>query len=243
MPPPAVSSNLSSNIKHIAVVKGAREVTLAGTADLSYWRDRLKGEGLYPYRGDDGRADVLISAVASKWMGVTFRELSISVFVCENEAGTSPDGVFLVAAFNSSRFFAWCERTMFQTPYRHADIEVQKGPPTSFKLLEGADVVLDAEQPTQTAAASASDVVWDVKIFLPMAATAKPSPGKLFHARLSGHTEIYPFSPTSDVVRFARSPHFPEIECLVDSHFAASEWQIRRWATHARSKTFDRERR
>jgi hypothetical protein len=103
----------------------------------------------------------------------------------------------------------------------------------SFELLDGHDAVLHAEQSADVSAVRKSDIVWDAKIYL-------PASHKLFYARLSGLTETYPFSRSSDVLKLTRSRRYPIIECLIDSHFAPSEWQVRRCATHARSKTVDR---
>ena len=87
------------------------------------------------------RARVLVVACDSKFFGVRFRELSFSVFVHRPDASEGSDAAFLVQAFNSSRFFAWSERTWFSTPYRHGMIDVDVGLPAATRLgLEGQTV-------------------------------------------------------------------------------------------------------
>ena len=76
-----------------------KEVTLYGTANLSFWEAVLHKEGLFPYHEAD-KAVLLISAMDAKWRGFKFKEFVIAVGVCLNENGTSLDGYFLPHAFN-----------------------------------------------------------------------------------------------------------------------------------------------
>ena len=134
-------------VKYFAELAHVREVSLLGSADLGFWAERLRGEGLTPVE-HAGRARVLVVACDSKFFGVRFRELSFSVFVHRPDASgrvgrpaPSADAAFLVQAFNSSRFFAWSERTWFSTPYRHGMIDVNVGLPAAMRLgLEGQTV-------------------------------------------------------------------------------------------------------
>ncbi len=134
-------------MKYVAELAHVREVSLLGSADLGFWAERLRGEGLTPVE-HAGRARVLVVSCSSKFFGVRFRELSFSVFVRRPDASggvgrpaPSADAAFLVQAFNSSRFFAWSERTWFSTPYRHGTIDVDVGLPGSLRLgLEGQTV-------------------------------------------------------------------------------------------------------
>ena len=98
--------NSSSERTYISTITDVREVALAGTADLAYWRERLRGEGLAPL-DDDGRASLLLTAIESKFRGIPFRELSISVLL-------PGGGAFLAHAFNSSRLLAFAERMDMQ---------------------------------------------------------------------------------------------------------------------------------
>src|SRR5262245_27736743 len=110
-------------IKWVAELAQVREVSLLGTADLAFWKDRLRKESLVPAE-KDGKAQLLIVAADSKFMGFRFRELSFSVLVSRPEEGLPRAAAFLVHAFNSSRLFAFSERVFFSTPYRHGDVRV-----------------------------------------------------------------------------------------------------------------------
>ena len=140
-------------MKYVAELAHVREVSLLGSADLGFWAERLRVEGLTPVE-HAGLARVLVVACDSKFFGVRFRELSFSVFVRRPDVSEGSDAAFLVQAFNSSRFFAWSERTWFSTPYRHGVIDVDVGLPAAMRLgLEGQTVfsaVMSADSNTQT---------------------------------------------------------------------------------------------
>jgi hypothetical protein len=99
-----------------AALTGVLELSLVGTVDAAPWRSRLAPERLRPAERD-GRARVMIVAAAARTLGVRFRELSFSLLV-DNDAAV------LLQAFNSSRFFAWCERVFFSTPYARGRLDV-----------------------------------------------------------------------------------------------------------------------
>src|SRR5688572_579796 len=104
---------MSKPITYVAELQHVREVSLLGTADLAYWEERLASHGLQA-ADHDGRAKILIIAAEGKYLGLRFRELSFSVVAYElDEKLRRRDGAFLVQAFNSSRLFAFCERTLF----------------------------------------------------------------------------------------------------------------------------------
>lgn len=225
-------------VKYIATVKGSAEVTLHGTADFTFWQNRLRKERLFPYRAGS-RAELVLSAVESRWLGVRFRELVLTVVVSHRQNGSTRDGYFLFAAYNSSRVFAWIERTAFRTPYWHGNIEVRAADPASMKLLE-KDVIFHAERASGIEPTRAGEEVWEGPIFLPRDAANQTEPGKLFHARLGGHTEVYPFSPTADLLKLDPYQHHSALQDLVESNFAGTEWHVRPQATHARSRTYAR---
>ncbi len=223
---------------YIAELHDAQEVTLVATADLGFWRDQLQEENLFPH-DRHGQAELLISAVSSRYRGVKFKELSIGAFVSDRPDGTSRDGFYLASAFNTSRLFSFIERFCFQTPYRHARIEIGAQSSPSFKLIAGAVTLLHAEKSAVSSAARTSQETWEGRIYLPRCRTRKSAQGKLFFARISGHTEAYSFAPASDI--FALNPNGPAaIRWLLESQASGVEWHIRRQATHARSKTYDR---
>src|SRR4051812_37282299 len=184
-------------VKYVAELAHVREVSLLGTADLAYWRDRLRGEDLVPAERD-GRAQVLIVAADSKYLGVPFREVSFSVLVAAHR-GVPTDGAYLVRAFNSCRFFAFCERAFFATPYDHGDVRVSASPPVSVQLGLGGEVVFRAELHAGGAASREPSQLdeggWSGPVFLPRGRRGTGE-GRLFVARIRGRTRTEPFLPS-----------------------------------------------
>ena len=99
-------------VKFVATVYPVREVSLLGSADFAFWADRLAADHLVPM-AIEGEARVMICASDAKYMGIRFRELSISIF-CQRQDGNQQEAVYLLQAFNSMRWFAWVERRMFR---------------------------------------------------------------------------------------------------------------------------------
>jgi hypothetical protein len=50
-----------------------------------------------------------VSSINAKLHGIPFRELSFGVFVSRREGSATQEGVYLVRAFNSVRFFAFVD--------------------------------------------------------------------------------------------------------------------------------------
>ena len=136
-------------LKYIAEPNHVREVSLVGTADLPYWKRWLEKEDLIPTESD-GKAQLLIMAVAMSYMGIKFQELSFSVFVSDRNEGGRTDGMFLVHAFNSSRLFAYCERVSFSTPYYHGKVSVSANVPASIQLVDHGTFIFGAQMHTGT---------------------------------------------------------------------------------------------
>ena len=131
-------------VKWISQLAHVREVSLLGTADLAYWKDRLQEEKLFPAERD-GQAQVLIIAADSKYWGVRFRELSFSVLVCPHEERTLQNAAYLLGAYNSLRLFAFVEQRFFSTPYSHGDVRVSASLPAFVHLVKNKEVVFGAE--------------------------------------------------------------------------------------------------
>ena len=127
-------------VKWAAELAHVREVTLLGTADLSFWKDWLVEQDLRPSE-HDGKAQLLIVAADSKYMGICFRELSFSVLVSTQEVGAQQDAVYLVRAFNSSRLFTFCEQVIFSTPYCHGDVRISASFPFAVHVVKNGEVV------------------------------------------------------------------------------------------------------
>jgi hypothetical protein len=226
-------------IKWAARLAGVREVTLHGVADLAYWTDRLAPEGLSPLAGD-GRAQLLLIAAAARFRGVRFRELNFSVVVAPTGATTaSTDAVYLVHAFNSNRFFAWCERTLFSTPYTHADVRVDAGAPASIELSQNGRTVFRAARLAIPGAPRPLPAPggWAGAVHLPRQSLR--SPARHFVAEIRGETESVAFD-AGDNVTLNPSPDAAIIQSLVDSRFTPTQWELRPVANHSKSKTYTR---
>src|SRR5688572_22286702 len=134
----------TTNICYIAEPKHVREVTLTGTADFRFWSDFLKADGLAPVRcGDD--AQVVVVGAEMVYLGLRFTEVSFSVRAVLAEKSSSSSGMRLLHAFTSNRVFAWCERTLFKTPYGHRQGRVSVQGRPSLQLDIQAARVLSAE--------------------------------------------------------------------------------------------------
>lgn len=224
-------------IKFVADISPVREVTLSGAADLAYWTERLTKENLQPLPRD-GRAQVLIVAVESRYLGIPFRELSFSVIASE-PGDYGRDGAFLVRAFNSNRLFTFCERNFFSTPYHHADVFVKASYPPSIRLSRRGAVVFVAEagrahrEPVRRGPGG-----WHGPVFLPR--NERDHDGRAFVAKLHGQTDVYPFFPALDSSTIRPMTNDDAFQELLDSQFVATEWSIRENARHAKSKTYRR---
>jgi hypothetical protein len=232
------NTGADTTISYITEIEHVKEIMLVGTADLRFWTDHLKNEDLVPY-DDNGTAQLAITGTQLRWMGVGFRELTISVAVSSCEDGRLHDGYILVHAYNSVALLAWIERVMFHTPYYHGMIEVEARVPASIQLRKGQDTVFHAGMSERMPSAEQIDTPWAGPIFLPRRTTISRGMGEFFFARLAGPVEIYPFDPTSDTLVLPSS-HDSVWDWLRESDFTGREWRIRKNATHAKSKTYQR---
>jgi hypothetical protein len=214
---------------YISTIRDVREVALRGTADLAYWRDRLRPEGLTPF-DENGRASLLLTGIEAKFRGIPFRELSISLQVSED--GATPSGAFLAYAFNSSRLLALAERVFFQTPYHRARLTVDEKTPARLGIALGNNTLFAARMDSPRPPSRREAVLFDGPIYL-------PGSRHVFYARLSGPADVYPFQPedSASIVPNAKAPIFAG---LLESGFKGTEWLARAGAVHARSRTYRR---
>ncbi len=236
---------MQTNVKWTATLTHVREVSLLGTADLVFWKDRLSKEELVPAERE-GKAQVMIVAADAKYMGIRFSELSLSVLVHHDRTGIRLDGAYLLRAWNSRRAFAFCERVLFRTPYRHGDVRVSASARASIQLADRRELVFLAEmQPDDPTAPSREPLCcgpggWEGPIFLPGKGAATGHDGKFFFARITGQTKTYPFLHGQDSVTIKPVGGCEILAALLESNFAAEQWAVRENATHAKSKTYRR---
>lgn len=229
------------SIKWAAELDRVRELSLAGTADLDFWREHLREHDLVPAESQDGQAQIQVVAADATFMGVRFRELSFSVLVRAPEREYPQGATYLVGAFNSSRFFAYCERAFFSTPYDHGDVRLSGSPPASIHLAKNEEGVFRAElRAMGREPARRGEQSWMGPVFLPEARPGKVRQGNLFYARLSGQTQTYPFLPDQDSLMLAPAPASTVLQLLHHSRFTGKEWAVREAAAHAKSKTYKR---
>jgi hypothetical protein len=231
-------------IRWAATLPHVREVSLLGTADLGFWKDRLREEDLVPLERD-GEAQVMLIAADSKFIGIAFRELGVSVLARPDPPADGTEGAYLLRAWNSFRFFAFCERAFFATPYSHGDVRVRVAAPAAVRLVVEGKPILSAEMGAATGAparppAASAGSGWEGPVYLPGRGNDRGRGGKMFFARLRGRTETFPFLPSRDTLTLTPSQEVGAIQPLADSHFAATEWVLRADATHSKSRTYRR---
>ncbi|MDB5323733.1 MAG: hypothetical protein JWN40_5364 [Phycisphaerales bacterium] len=237
---------MNTEIKWAAKLAHVKEVSLLGVADLAYWEGRLRHDNLFAAQRD-GKAQVMIVATDSRFMGVPFREFSVSVLAFENGTGGRRDGAYLVHAWNSCRFFAFCERVFFSTPYSHGEVRVSTAAPVSIHVAEKGRVLFEAQMRSADVAGSGRKPSssgaggWDGLVFLPRRNAIPVERGKFFHARIAGHTETFPFLRETDALTMNPGNGNGFLAALANSNFAPEQWVVRADATHAKSKTYKRE--
>jgi hypothetical protein len=217
--------------KYVTEVQNVREVTLIGSADLAYWQEHLAKERLFPYIVDR-QAELIINAVELKWMGIDFKELIISLPVCESRDGDAMDGYYLVQAFNSSRLLALSEKLFFQNPYAHGTLEVNAQVPAFLSVAAGQSRSFLAEMSETNTSSSPGEEDLEGRIFVPN--------NKVSFAKLSGAFESYPFLHGQDTLEIETEASSRAFRWLVESNLTGKEWRIRRNGTHARSRTYKR---
>lgn len=223
-------------IKRAARLEGVVDVTLFGTASLEYWTNQLEDEALEPI-DTSGSAQIMIISSEGRFWGQRFRELSISVLARPVERPEDRDGAYLVAAFNSNRFFAFCERRFFSTPYEAEYIEVGCGEKTGFSISRDEGEALEAEVSHSVTFDAAQPDTWGGPVYLP---TIPGSDRRLgFMARIEGKTVVLPFA-AEDTTVLTGCDRPGVFQHLSQSGFYPSEWRIRPTAVHEKSKTYER---
>jgi hypothetical protein len=80
---------------------------------------------------------------------------------------------------------------------------------------------------------------WEGPVLLPRRHRGGDQDGKLFFAKVSGLTRVYPFQ-AADSLKLNAVEGCGIAQQLADSHFVGREWFARDDANHAKSKTYSR---
>ena len=227
------------DIKRAACLENVVDVTLVGTSSFDYWIEQLRPEGLHPVE-TDGHARILIIAAEGRFFGQTFQELSISVLARPFESPDSSQGALLLGAFNSNRFFAFCERTFFGAPYRYAAVSVSSRKPIGFSVGVPNRDRIHAALSSKIKLPDRQLDSWRGTVYLP-GSGPKRAGTKAFWASIEGATNIRPYGD-NDEFEFETSDQSSVLHHLKRSKFKPLEWRIRPSATHEKSKTYARVR-
>lgn len=242
--PKDVLTTMVPHVTWTAQLNHVRDASLLGSAELSFWRDRLAGEELTPV-DRVGRTNILIVSAAGRFMGVRFRELSVSVIVSSVAVAAETTSCFLVRAFNSNRFFTFCERRFFSTPYDYADVEVVHDIPTAITVTQHGRTFFQAsmqrgDTPTTRTPTHVREEALVARIMLPSRMHSTRRQRKMFFARISGNTHVYPFMAGEDTVVIHPQADGDVFHTLLESDFLPEQWIVRSNAAHAKSRTYNR---
>jgi hypothetical protein len=210
--------------KYVAVVNNVKELRLIGKANLDFWNRQLTDKPFQVFN-NEGFAEIVLAATELVWRGFRFNELMMTIRVAEKNDPHQQIGVFLLQAYNSNRFFAFCERLFFSTPYDCGQSGLSEKMPGRMNL----DNIFEAKMSEAHRSTSEMDEDWEGAVFLP-----KNQGEKYFIAKLSGRTEVAAFAE-SDQIKFAGGSVF---DLLKQSDFKGIEWRSRKNAFHAKSKTY-----
>jgi len=216
---------MTNTVKYVTIVDPVLEVTLIGTASLATWQPHLEAEELAI---ETNKVHVVLSAVETRYMGILFKEFSVSLLLDEHQ-------VLLLHAFNSNRLFAWAERQLFHTPYYHGDILVQEN---RIAIREQGHPLIEVSLPDKATVLRSGDET--VERVVVMKRSSHSVKRHYFHARLEGHTRY--FDTTESTPHYFDSTQLnPTLSTLRQSNFRLQDWSVRSHARHSKSNTYQQE--
>lgn len=221
--------------RYPTVVRPVEDVGLTGTADLDPWREMLSRSGVHPFLATPERVEVQLFGARTKFKGIRFTELSVSLTICHDPDGQARDGVLLVTAVNTVRFFAWVERTVFKTPYEHGAVDLDAGMAPSFSAATKQGAVVQATGARDGRERHPGDGHWEAPIYVPPRG-AEPT-ARCFFGRLMGASVAFGYDPEVDTLHVEPAGN-AALELLAASGFAPLAWQVRTGAEHARTKSY-----
>lgn len=212
-------------IQFVTSIAPVLEVTVIGTAECAPLIPYLKAEEQAIRHAQD-RTAVVISAVDSRYYGMRFQELSISIQLDDSE-------FFLAHAYNALPYFAFVERVFFRTPYYTGKTNVDSN---HLRATHDGSLVIEAALAADVTPIRTVDESEQILVRLPKALRKSASRQHYFYARLEGLTEYYPLTP--DAVNIAPDASEPIWKLLRDANFQAVQWRYRAAGRHHKSKTY-----
>ena len=216
------------NAKYAATVENVKELRLTGNANLEFWNKHFADKPFQVF-DNQGFAEITISATELVWKGFRYNELTITLALAEKDNPHKQVGVFMLHAFNTNRFFAFCERAFFSTPYYFGRINLQETGLFSMNASGHKQVLFTAEMSETERPINEVNDNWEGAVFL--------KKEKYFIAKLLGETKVYPFLESDKIILKSDAKH-SVFEQLINSGFMAKEWRWRADAFHAKSKTY-----
>ena len=218
------------NLKYVATVDPVDEFMLMGTADSEFWIQRLAEYDLTPIE-TEGRTRLVIAFFRSRYLGMPFTEAIISVDAKANNRDT----FFLVAGFQSNRFFAFTERHHFMTPYHHASINIRETNTTSLiEFKSKAAGSLELSIPL-TKSPRVDNYDWEGAIHFNH--SKQPHHHLVFGARMRAQRKIYTIEKEKLLVDIQPTPASSALHSLTESEFRPTEYSRCPHALHARTAT------
>jgi len=228
----------SAAIGYPVTLHQVRELRLIGRADLAYWRDQLRGEALAP-ADVEGGAEAVLAVTSARWLGRRFCECSLSVSISRDPAGSTRDGLFLAQAYSDVAAFAWVERNLFGSPYRHARIAFDSAPAWGVEMQGPTGEAVRARMgPAALVGIAPLAEDWRGPLVLPR--LPGKSAGQYFRARLAGTARYAPFVHERDGFRIDEGAPDSAWAVLNASGFEPHTWRVCDDALHARTASFAR---
>jgi hypothetical protein len=209
---------------------------LTGAADLRYWKRALGPANLKPVPDANGAAQVWIGAAEMRFQLQRFREVSLAV--AARVPGEAEEGFYFLHAFNSNRWFAWCERNLFSTPFTWAECRVSVTGPLSIQVgSDGKPFLVAAMSDVPRMPPRVSHAHWQGRVHLPRRSTHGPF--RFFHALTCGNGDAWDFAP-DDHFELNSGDGPLALGSLADSGFTPRQWTRRLDATHGKSRSHRR---
>ncbi len=224
----------SPSPKFIAELNHVCELGLFGAADLDWWRNELADQPVEPVEVD-GFAQLLITGLAAKWGFSKFLDISVMI-TARSTFGEKQEGLFILSAFNASRFICFFEDKWFGLPYGfRKEITMDLKPNWTYRMGSASTPALHVGwSEREPESCESFDGIFP--LFLPR---RRPTDAiKWLQVRIWGETVFSPFDSFIDRCDFDRADGVPILTKLSESRFRPMRWHMRADGNHARTKTY-----